>query len=149
MHKKLLCLVIYILPFFTVLSQDKEATLYFRDGTSILGYGELKMEKKVLRSPKKGVILFKVSKADEADEWTGEDVDRIVFLEDDLSEKTYQFVHIPDDHDTEYALLQVITEGEVTLYAAIQTSLSRNPYYNSSNYYVPTFNTGQLGSQMV
>lgn len=127
MLKKLFFIPFLFLSLSTI-AQDQEATLYFRDGTSIEGYGELKMEKRALRSPKKGVILFKTSETDTADEWSGEDVDRIEFPGDNFSKKIYQFVHLPDDKDTRYALLQLIGEGEVKLYASIDPEPGKKRY---------------------
>lgn len=125
----------------SIIAQEQEATLHFRDGTTILGYGDIINEKDPGAFEKRVLVLFKITKDDKAEEWDGELVDRIVFHGYQSSE-TLQFVHTPENKRSKYKLLRLITEGEVSLYADIddyfsitpQTSYTTTPLRMSYNF---------------
>lgn len=85
------------------LAQSNEATLIFKDGTSVKGFGSIKKNK----------IQFRASLNDKPDLWDEELVESIVFDPDDTFIK-YTFVK--PDKMSKYKIMKVITEGEVTLY---------------------------------
>ncbi len=89
-------------------AQTQEATLHFYDGTSVDGYGSIFQNYK---------IKFKVSLEDEPDVWTGLIVSGITFhgFEYDIK---FGYLHAKS-HKRYPLLLEVLTEGEVTLYASI------------------------------
>lgn len=125
MLKKLLFFTFLFLSI-SIIAQEQEATLHFRDGTTILGYGDIIKEKDLGAFEKRVLILFKITKDDKAEEWDGELVDRIVFHGYQSSE-TLQFVHTPENKRSKYKLLRLITEGEVSLYADIDDYFSITP----------------------
>ncbi|WP_146185950.1 hypothetical protein [Flavobacterium album] len=92
------------------------------------------MENKILKLLQGGKIFFKISKDDKPDEWDGEDVDKIVFSGYDFSETTYQFVKVTKDSETYYALLQLISEGEVSLYATIDPKPDKKRYRTTTRF---------------
>lgn len=102
-------ITIIILIFITKsYSQTQEATIHFNDGTSVFGYGEIKGDWK---------IKFRTSKDIDADTWTDVMVYGITFhgFEEDVE---YRYVY--KKADQKYPLLlEVLTEGEVTLYADV------------------------------
>ncbi|MHA7841825.1 MAG: hypothetical protein ACX93I_00805 [Winogradskyella sp.] len=89
-------------------SQTQEATLHFNDGTSIEGYGLIFQEYK---------IKFRASLEDEPDVWDGTIVSGITFhgFEYDVE---FGYVYAKN-HERYPLLLEVLTEGEVTLYANV------------------------------
>jgi len=84
-------------------AQSNEATLFFKDGTSVKGFGTIKKNK----------IQFRASLNDEPDLWDEVLVESIVFDPEDTFVK-YAFVK--PDKMSKYKIMKVITEGEVTLY---------------------------------
>ncbi len=88
--------------------QDQEATLHFYDGSSIEGYGYIFQRYK---------IKFRASLEDEPDVWEGLVVSGITFhgFEYDIR-FDYQYAK---NHERYPLLLEVLTEGEVTLYANV------------------------------
>ncbi|MEL1244151.1 hypothetical protein AAEO56_07770 [Flavobacterium sp. DGU11] len=122
MIKKLIFLLL-VITFSGALAQGQdnegyEATLYFRDGTNIAGFGDIKRVSNFSAYEKSTVIIFKLAKTDEAEEWNGEMVDRIIFHGFEFS-VTFQFVPTPENRRNSYELLRLITEGEVNLYSSI------------------------------
>ncbi len=109
----ILCLISFV-----VNSQTQEATLHFYDGTSIEGYGLIFQKYK---------IKFRASLEDEPDVWDGTIVSGITFhgFEYDVE---FGYVYAKN-HERYPLLLEVLTEGEVTLYANVITNTD----------YVPSF----------
>lgn len=99
-------------------SQTQEATLHFYDGASIEGYGLIFQKYK---------IKFRASLEDEPDVWDGTIVSGITFHGFEYDVK-FGYVYAKN-HERYPLLLEVLTEGEVTLYANV----------TSESYYVPSF----------
>ncbi|PZR18292.1 MAG: hypothetical protein DI539_16205 [Flavobacterium psychrophilum] len=111
------------------IAQDQEAKLFFKDGTTVSGYGEIKT-KGFLNTKIAPKILFRFSKDEKADEWDYEMVDKIEFYGFEMY-KTFTYVKVGDDNNIEYRLLELITEGKVNLY------LEKNEYSGSNNIQQP------------
>ena len=110
-------LSIIILSFSSLcISQTQEATLHFQDGTSLEGYGLIFQKYK---------IKFRMSLEDEPDIWEGLVVSGITFhgFEYDVR---FDYVYAKN-HERYPLLLEVLTEGEVTLYANVITTSSYVP----------------------
>lgn len=103
-------------------SQTQEATLHFYDGTSIEGYGLIFQNNK---------IKFRVSLEDKPDVWDGIIVSGITFhgFEYDIK---FNFVYTKN-HKKYPLLLEVLTEGEVTLYANVITKNNYTPAFGIDN----------------
>ena len=112
------------------MAQDQEATIFFRDGTSLTGYGEILRENKIMKA-KKEVILFRLDKNEQPDEWDGEIVDRIELYSS--KSRTFQFVQTVESGETTYKLLELLSEGEVNLYADLEGGF-KDSYLNLLNY---------------
>ena len=84
-------------------AQSNEATLFFKDGTSVKGFGTIKKNK----------IQFRASLDDQPDLWDEVLVESIVFDPEDTYEK---YVFIKPDKMSKYKVMKVLTEGEVSLY---------------------------------
>lgn len=84
-------------------TQSNEATLFFKDGTSVKGFGTIKKNK----------IQFRASLNDEPDLWDEILVESIVF---DPEETHIKYTFIKLDKFSKFKIMKVITEGEVTLY---------------------------------
>ncbi|MBV7268840.1 hypothetical protein [Winogradskyella luteola] len=97
-------------------SQTQEATLHFYDGESISGYGSIFQGHK---------IKFRVSLEDEPDVWTGLIVSGITFhgFEYDIK---FGYLYVKN-HKRHPLLLEVLTEGEVTLYASVNRKIFFQP----------------------
>ncbi len=112
-------ITLFILLTTTILfAQEYEATIYFHDGVSLPGYGEIKEDKSFFRNRgdrPKDKILFRLTKDDEPDVWDGTMIDRIVF-EDFGIDATYQYISFSSIDSAEKYLFEVLTEGEITLY---------------------------------
>lgn len=103
-------------------SQTQEATIHFNDGTSIFGYGEIKNNWK---------IKFRTSKDIKADVWTDYMVSGITFHGFD-ADVEYRYMY--EEEDQRYPLLlEVLTEGEVTLYADVFSATIFMPFIASGN----------------
>lgn len=105
--------IVVLLVTLSTTAQDKEAKLFFKDGTSVTGYAKLK-DKRGFTSGS-GKILFRLSKEDEPDEWDHKAVDKIKFFGFEYY-KTFVYVKARYKSYTGYYLLELITEGEVNLY---------------------------------
>ena len=103
-------------------SQSQEATIHFNDGTSIFGYGDVKNNWK---------IEFRTSKDIKADVWTDTMVSGITFhgFDEDVE---YRYMYKTEDQRYPL-LLEVLTEGEVTLYADVFTTKLFLPFVDSGN----------------
>ncbi|MFT6415885.1 MAG: hypothetical protein ACJARZ_001226 [Dokdonia sp.] len=102
--KKLIVLLICICWRPQLTAQELEATLYFRDGTSIKGWGELHRGNK---------IKFRTSMEEEPEVWTGLMVDAVVF-EWYAGSQTYTY--IDPSNTLRYELVEVLSEGDVNLF---------------------------------
>lgn len=100
-----------VLCFVTVYSQDQPAKINFEDGTSIQGFGEIKIKGSGFY--KKYIIEFRASKEDKADEWDESMVKGITFTGHD---EVYKFQYIIPGKREEVVLMEVMAEGSVSLY---------------------------------
>ena len=111
-----------LIVFFIVLhssvlfSQTQEATLHFQDGTSIEGYGLIFQRYK---------IKFRMSLDEEPDVWEGLVVSGITFhgFEYDVR---FDYLYAKN-HERYPLLLEVLTEGDVTLYANVSRETVYSP----------------------
>ncbi len=106
-------------------AQDQEAKLFFKDGTTVLGYGSLKLEGGLFDISNEPKILFRVSMDQKADEWDYEMIDKIVFFffED---AKTFKYLQMSGSNDKiKNLLLEEITEGAVSLYKTIDKTVTK------------------------
>jgi len=96
---------IFLLLFFWNVSfaQSNEATLFFKDGTSVKGFGTIKKNK----------IQFRASLNDEPELWDEVLVESIVFDPEDTFVK---YTFIKPDKMSKFKVMKVLTEGEVSLY---------------------------------
>lgn len=133
---------ITIILFFVSLksySQTREAIIHFKDGDSIEGFASLKFNK----------IKFKVTPEDKPDTWDEEFVKKITFLDFGVT-RTFEYVKLNSLDKPK--LVEIITQGEATLYKKIGSDFSLtdmiyNPYDDRpDNTLSPTLKT-QLGSQ--
>ncbi len=85
------------------LGQSKDATLFFKDGDSISGYGQIKNNR----------IKFRLTLDQKGDYWNYEMVDKIIFGSY-LDLKTYQYIQI--NKESKPRLLELVTDGELALY---------------------------------
>lgn len=117
--KKLMVLIFLVVSITTIgYSQNQEATLHFSDGASIEGYGLIFQRYK---------IKFRANLEDEPDVWDGTIVSGITFhgFEYDIE---FGYVYAKN-HERYPLLLEVLAEGEVTLYANVI----------NQSYFVPSF----------
>jgi hypothetical protein len=108
-------------------SQIKEATILFKDNTSIEGFGEIKKNK----------IYFKIEEKEEPSEWSFDMAKGITFSSYGYSEK-YEYVTVSKKKKP--LLLQVIEEGNVSLYldVFIETTYGAFATYNFNKNFNPT-----------
>jgi hypothetical protein len=126
---KTLSILIFLLPITSGFCQMKEATIFFNDSTSILGLGEIKNNK----------IYFKVEPKDDSSEWSYDMASALIYSGYGYSEK-YQYVKI--NNHLAPQLLEVVDEGNVTLYKQIQIPNSflntvSNGYFTPNGSYIP------------
>lgn len=120
-------LLLFALLFsFSINAQDHEATLYFHDGTDISGYASLKLDKASFYGLPQDKILFRVSKDEEPDTWDQETISKIVFHDFDFP-RTFEYVEIKFSDGSETCLFELITEGEVNLYAEAMAAWNSKP----------------------
>jgi len=138
---RLLFKFIFLLIVTNAFAQDKEAKLFFKDGTSAAGYAEIK-EKGFLGFTTAPKILFRLSKDDKPDEWDHETVSKIEFYAFEYYKK-FEYVNVKSSSGYPYQLLEVVTEGEVNLY--VKTTVSNSFSYFNPNpgspgrgFYVPS-----------
>lgn len=129
--------VVVLLIALSTTAQDKEAKLFFKDGTSVTGYAKLK-DKRGFTSGS-GKILFRLSKEDEPDEWDHKAVDKIKFFGFEYY-KTFVYVKARYKSYTGYYLLELITEGEVNLYKKTSYGETSNFNFNVGNFNLETQN---------
>jgi len=87
----------------TSFSQTQEATIFFNDGESFEGYGSLRNNK----------IKFRLSLDDKGEYWDYETISKIEFHGFNLTE-TYVYLKIKEN--TKPILIELVTDGEVSLY---------------------------------
>jgi hypothetical protein len=131
-YRYLFFLLILFIPK-SIVAQDQEATLIFTDGTSLTGFASIKWDENPFSVPSKDVILFKLTKEDNADEWDGTMIDKVIFYGFEYN-RTFQFVNIPFNKKPEYHLLELLEEGEVNLYIEAQAIVNFNPIPNNFMY---------------
>ncbi len=110
----------------TITAQEHKAIIYFIDGTDVSGYATLKFDKESFYGMPKDKIVFRVSKDDEADSWDEESVTKIVFTDFEFP-RTFEYVEIKTFNVTEYYLLELLTSGEVNLYADAMEAWKMKP----------------------
>ena len=121
---------------FSVFSQDQECIIYFKDGTSLEGYGMLKIVN--ILDPKEK-IKFRLTKEEKGDFWDFEDISKITFIGFEMT-KTFEYIKTSK---YEYPkLLEILVDGEVKLYRSPETityklyfennNLSKNPFPKTS-----------------
>jgi len=101
-------LILFIFLSFNCFSQTQEATIFFKDGDSIEGYGMIKKNK----------VKFRVSLESEGDYWDFESISKIEFYGFEMY-KTYEYVKLKPNTDP--ILLELVTSGEVSLYREEQS----------------------------
>lgn len=97
--------LVFIFLFVSLFSfcQNQEATMFFSDGDSFEGYGAIKNNK----------IKFRLLLEDKAEKWDYELVSKIIFHGFNRT-VTYEYVKLKEF--TNPVLLELVTEGEVSLY---------------------------------
>lgn len=120
-----LLLFIFLNNFFAF-SQDQECILYFKDGTSLEGYGMLKIVN--ILDPKEK-IKFRLTKEEKGDFWDFEDISKITFIGFEMT-KTFEYVKTSK---YEYPkLLEILVEGEVNLYRSPE-SITQRFYFDNND----------------
>jgi hypothetical protein len=107
-----------------VFSQDQEATILFNDGSTIEGFGSINKNK----------IYFRASLDDKPDSWSYDMVKGITFLGFESTIK-YEYVLLDEFSKPEPQLLEVVEEGNVTLYARIKETFQAASF-NSNGFNV-------------
>jgi len=105
--------------------QDQEATILFNDGSAIEGFGSINKNK----------IYFRASLDDKPDSWSYDMVKGITFLGFETTIK-YEYVLLDEFSHPEPQLLEVVENGNVTLYARVRKLFMGNSY--NSNGFNPT-----------
>ena len=111
---------------FFAFSQDQECILYFKDGTSLEGYGMLKIVN--ILDPKEK-IKFRLTKEEKGDFWDFEDISKITFIGFEMT-KTFEYVKTSK---LEYPkLLEILVDGEVKLYRSPE-SITHRFYFDNND----------------
>jgi len=95
-------LLFLLLIHFGFAQEYREASIVFKDSSSIQGFAEIK----------NNTIYFKVKQEDKADTWSYDFAQGLIFAAHGFSEK---YEYVPFEHSNP-KLLQVIEEGNVNLY---------------------------------
>ncbi|AYN02940.1 hypothetical protein [Flavobacterium sp. 140616W15] len=105
--------IIIILFFINIksYSQTQEAIIFFKNGDSIEGFAALKFNK----------IKFKISLDDKTDTWDYEHIKKITFFGFEIK-RTFEYVTLNSVDKPK--LVEVITEGEATLYKKLGSDYS-------------------------
>ncbi len=111
---------------FFAFSQDQECIIYFKDGTSLEGYGMLKIVN--ILDPKEK-IKFRLTKEEKGDFWDFEDISKITFIG---FEMTQTFEYIKTSKYEYPKLLEILVDGEVKLYRSPETITYRLYFENYS-----------------
>ena len=113
-----------VITFFSILivnytfCQDQEATIIFNDSTTVDGFGSINKNK----------IYFRASLDDKPDIWISDMVKGITFFGFESTVK-YEYVLLAEFSHPEPQLLEVVENGNVTLYARVRKIV--NVYSNS------------------
>jgi len=119
-------LLFIILNNFSAFSQDQECILYFKDGTSLEGFGMLKIVN--ILDPKEK-IKFRLTKKEKGDFWDFEDVSKITFIGFEMT-KTFEYIKTSK---YEYPkLLEILVDGEVKLYRSPE-SITYRFYFDNND----------------
>ncbi|MFE3866714.1 hypothetical protein ACFX5E_01340 [Flavobacterium sp. LS2P90] len=129
MIKKFITFIFILIANF-VLSQDQEATIFFNDGSSIYGFGSIN----------KNNILFRASLDSKPDSWSYDMVKGITFLGFESTVK-FEYVSLGEFSKPEPQLLEVVEEGNVTLYARVSKifqsfAINSNGFNHPNNQFV-------------
>jgi len=127
--RQLSSILLYLTLFFCLpaIAQDEhEATIYFLDGTDVSGYATLKFDKESFYGMPQDKILFRVSKEDKADTWDEKTVSKIVFHDFEFP-RTFVYIPMVTFNVTEYYFLELISSGEVNLYADAMAAWNTKP----------------------
>ncbi|MFD0965103.1 hypothetical protein [Pseudofulvibacter geojedonensis] len=95
---------------FLSFSQNQEAKIFFNDGETFEGFASITGNNK---------IKFRLNLEDEPTKFSSNEISRVEFY-GLYTEAIFEYVKL----NNQYNLLQVLTEGEVTLYAEVKTSWS-------------------------
>ena len=106
-------------------SQDQECVLHFKDGTTIEGYGMLKI---VGTLDPKEKIKFRLTKKEKGEFWDFEDVSKITFIGFKM---TRTFEYVKTSSISYPKLLEILVDGEVKLYRRPESATYR--FYFESN----------------
>lgn len=110
--------VILLLSFTTVIGQELQTTLYFRDGTTLDGYGYISKQDK---------IKFRFEDQEKYDVWTSLMVKEVEFFFYRGSH-TYRYVHL--NSKSRYSLLRVLADGDYMLYGKLKNTFEHTPAGN-------------------
>lgn len=116
--------VLFLLFCITIVTaQEKEdhvATLYFKDGKSIVGFAKLRMLSDTPYTMLgRDVIYFRLNEEDEYDKWRSDAVDKITLHGLDWI-KTYQYINLFGKN----RLCELVCEGAVNLYRVEDSGLT-------------------------
>lgn len=103
--------------------QDQEATIIFNDSTTVDGFGSINKNK----------IYFRASLDDKPDIWISDMVKGITFLGFESTVK-YEYVSLDEFSHPEPQLLEVVENGNVTLYARVRKIVTVNSNSLNSNF---------------
>lgn len=102
--------------------QDQEATIIFNDSTTVDGFGSINKNK----------IYFRASLDDKPDIWISDIVKGITFFGFESTVK-YEYVLLDEFSHPEPQLLEVVENGNVTLYARVRKIVNVNSNILNSN----------------
>ena len=118
--------------------QDQEATIIFNDSTTVDGFGSINKNK----------IYFRASLDDKPDIWISDMVKGITFFGFE-STVIYEYVLLDEFSHPEPQLLEVVENGNVTLYARVRKIVNINSNSLNSNVLNPNvFNSNILNSNI-
>jgi len=118
-------LIIILFTFSLSFAQNQEAKIFFKDGDTFEGFGMITGNNN---------IKFRLSLDDKPTRFTSDEISRIEFYDFETS-ATFQYIKLKE----KYKLLEVLIEGEVSLYAQVKTNWRlfleySNNYYNHNNF---------------
>ncbi|KLT68570.1 hypothetical protein [Flavobacterium sp. ABG] len=116
MKKTIKSLLIFLLFLSTsIYAQDRECIIFFHEGDSIEGVGQIKNNK----------VKFKITPDSKADSWDFETISKIKFVGYGF-EETYEYVKLNSFDNPK--LLELVLDGEVYLYR-----MAKLQYYTTMN----------------
>ncbi len=86
-------------------AQDQDAKLFFKDGSTLEGLAKITAAND---------IKFRVTKEDKFDVWSYVELDYVEFYNED---QVFKFKYVYFRHRKEGTLMEVLTEGEISLYS--------------------------------